>query len=46
MLKWIVLLSIFACSSAFAQTTPPDPVSVIRGQIMQHWFPAPQVNLD
>lgn len=46
MLKWIALLSMFACSSALAQTTPPDPIAAIRAQIMQHWFPAPQVNLN
>jgi hypothetical protein len=46
MMKWIVLLSMFAFSSAFAQTSPPDPIAVIRAQIMQHWFPAPQVRLD
>ncbi|WP_027529647.1 hypothetical protein [Bradyrhizobium sp. WSM3983] len=46
MMKWIALLSMFACPSAFAQTAPPDPIAVIRAQIMQHWFPAPQVNLD
>ncbi|MDA9420631.1 hypothetical protein [Bradyrhizobium sp. CCBAU 53380] len=46
MLKWIVLLSMFACSWAFAETAPPEPISVIRAQIMQHWFPAPQVDLN
>jgi hypothetical protein len=46
MIKWIVLLPMFACSSALAQAAPPDPISVIRAQIMQHWFPAPQINLD
>jgi len=46
MLKWIVLLSMFVCSPAVAQTAPPDPIAVIRAQIMQHWFPAPQVNLN
>jgi hypothetical protein len=46
MMKWIALLSMFACSSAFAQTAPPDPIAVIRAQIMQHWFPAPQIKLD
>ncbi|TQF27459.1 hypothetical protein UNPF46_30845 [Bradyrhizobium sp. UNPF46] len=46
MMKWIALLSIFLCSSAFAQTPSPDPIAVIRAQIMQHWFPAPQVNLN
>ena len=46
MLKWIALLSLFACSSAFAQTASPDPIAAIRAQIMQHWFPAPQVNLN
>ncbi|MCK1658582.1 TonB C-terminal domain-containing protein [Bradyrhizobium sp. 151] len=46
MMKWIALLSMFACSSTFAQTPPPDPMTVIRAQIMQHWFPAPQVKLD
>lgn len=46
MMKWIALLSMFACSSAFAQTASPDPIAVIRAQIMQHWFPAPQVNLN
>ncbi|WP_018321631.1 hypothetical protein [Bradyrhizobium sp. WSM2793] len=46
MLKWFALLSMFACSSALAQTPPPDPIAVIRAQIMQHWFPAPQVNLN
>jgi hypothetical protein len=46
MIKWIVLLATFACSSAFAQTAPPNPIAVIRAQILQHWFPAPQVKLD
>ncbi|MGY4435078.1 hypothetical protein ACVWWO_007555 [Bradyrhizobium sp. F1.13.1] len=46
MMKWIAPLSMFACSSTFAQTPPPDPTAVIRAQIMQHWFPAPQVKLD
>jgi hypothetical protein len=46
MMKWIALLSMFACSSTFAQTPPPDPTAVIRAQIMQHWFSAPQVKLD
>lgn len=46
MKKWIALLSMFVCSSTFAQTAPPDPIAAIRAQIMQHWFPAPQVNLN
>lgn len=46
MKKWIALLSMSVCSSAFAQTAPPDPIAAIRAQIMQHWFPAPQVNLN
>lgn len=48
MMKWIAFLATFVCSSAFAQTPPPspDPMAVIRAQIMQHWFPAPQVNLN
>jgi hypothetical protein len=45
-MKWIALLSMFACSSAFAQASPPDPTAVIRAQIMQHWFPAPQITLE
>ena len=45
-MKWIALLSMLACSSAVAQTAPPDPITVIRAQIMQYWFPAPQINLD
>lgn len=45
-MKWFALLSMFACSSAYAQTSPPDPIAAIRAQIMQHWFPAPQVNLN
>jgi hypothetical protein len=46
MMKWIALLSMFMCSSTLAQTAPPDPITVIRAQIMQRWFPAPQVPLD
>lgn len=46
MMKWIALLSMFTCSSAFGQNAPPDPVAVIRAQIMQRWFPAPQIPLD
>lgn len=46
MTKWITLLSMFACSSAFAQPAPPDPIAVIRAQIMQHWFPGEYFNLD
>ncbi|WP_426611347.1 hypothetical protein [Bradyrhizobium sp. McL0616] len=48
MMKWIAFLATFVCSSAFAQTPPPspDPMAVIRAQIMQHWFPSPQVKLD
>lgn len=46
MMKWIALFSMFTCSSAFAQSAAPDPIAVIRAQIMQHWFPAPQVNLN
>jgi hypothetical protein len=46
MIKWIALLSMLACSSAFAQTAPHDPIAVIRAQIMQHWFPGEYFNLD
>lgn len=46
MMKWIALLSMFACSSAVAQTAPPDPITVIRAQILQHWFPGEYFNLD
>lgn len=46
MMKWIALLSMITCSSAFAQTALPDPLAVIRAQIMQHWFPGEYFNLD
>jgi hypothetical protein len=45
-MRWIALLSMFACSSAFPQTAPPDPIAVIRAQIMQHWFPGEYFDLD